>query len=66
MTAVLTAFYMMRVLLLTFFGEYRGHAHPHESPLAMTIPLVLLAGLSTVSGFLDARNWVRRSPTGCS
>jgi NADH-quinone oxidoreductase subunit L len=53
-TAVLTAFYMMRVILLTFFGEYRGHAHPHESPPVMTIPLLLLAGLSAVTGLLGA------------
>ena len=31
-TAVITAFYMTRAVLLTFFGEYRGHGHPHESP----------------------------------
>jgi NADH-quinone oxidoreductase subunit L len=53
-TAILTAFYMTRAVLLTFFGEYRGHgehpAHPHESPRAMTIPLVVLAGLSVVAG----------------
>ena len=53
-TAILTAFYMSRAVLLTFFGDYRGHAHPHESPTAMTAPLVLLAGLSCVVGFLGA------------
>ncbi|HEX9410462.1 MAG TPA: NADH-quinone oxidoreductase subunit L [Actinomycetota bacterium] len=51
-TAILTAFYMTRAVLLTFFGEYRGTAHPHESPPAMTVPLVVLAGLSAVVGFL--------------
>ncbi|HLB76506.1 MAG TPA: proton-conducting transporter membrane subunit, partial [Candidatus Dormibacteraeota bacterium] len=51
-TAVLTAFYMTRVMLLTFFGDYRGTAHPHESPVAMTAPLVVLAGMSAVVGFL--------------
>ena len=30
--AVITAFYTARMVLLTFFGEYKGHAHPHESP----------------------------------
>jgi NADH-quinone oxidoreductase subunit L len=30
--ALLTAFYMFRLLFLTFFGSYRGTAHPHESP----------------------------------
>ncbi|MCA1727700.1 MAG: hypothetical protein LC722_08665, partial [Actinobacteria bacterium] len=53
-TAILTAFYMMRVVLLTFFGAYRGHGHPHESPPSMTAPLALLAGLSVVVGFLGA------------
>ena len=53
-TAVLTAFYMTRAVLLTFFGDYRGHGHPHESPVVMTGPLVLLAGLSVVVGFLGA------------
>jgi NADH-quinone oxidoreductase subunit L len=53
-TAILTAFYMTRVVLLTFFGEYRGHAQPHESPPVMTRPLVVLAGLSVFAGFLGA------------
>ena len=48
---VLTALYMTRAVLLTFFGAYRGTAHPHESPLAMTSPMVLLAGLSVAAGF---------------
>ena len=34
--AALTAFYMTRAVFLTFFGEYRGTAHPHESPRSMT------------------------------
>src|SRR6266536_1453050 len=54
LTAILTAFYMTRVVLLTFYGEYRGQAHPHESPGSMTGPLVVLAGLSCVAGFLNA------------
>jgi NADH-quinone oxidoreductase subunit L len=58
LTAILTAFYMTRAVLLTFFGEYRGHgehaAQPHESPRAMTIPLVVLATGSVVVGFLNA------------
>jgi NADH-quinone oxidoreductase subunit L len=53
-TAILTAFYMTRAVLLTFFGDYRGHGHPHESPATMTAPLVLLSGLSIVTGFLNA------------
>ncbi len=51
-TAVLTAFYMTRAVLLTFLGEYRGHAEPHEAPLAMAGPMVVLAALSCVAGFL--------------
>ena len=53
-TAILTAFYMTRTVLLTFFGEYRGHAHPHESPASMTGPLVLLAAASVGVGLLGA------------
>lgn len=48
--ALLTAFYMTRSFCLTFLGNYRGHAHPHESPLTMTIPLMVLAVLSTFGG----------------
>ncbi len=52
--AVLTAAYMTRCVYLTFFGEYRGHGHPHESPRAITGPLVVLAGLSVVAGLANA------------
>jgi NADH-quinone oxidoreductase subunit L len=50
--AGITAFYMTRVMLLTFLGEKRwaADAHPHESPLVMTIPLMILGGLSVVGG----------------
>ena len=37
--AFMTAAYMTRCVYLTFFGEYRGHGQPHESPQAMTVPL---------------------------
>lgn len=50
--ATLTAFYMFRLYGLTFLGDYRGQAHPHESPWMMTLPLILLAGASVVAGFL--------------
>ena len=56
LTAGLTAFYMIRALLLTFHGEYRGHAHPHESPRVMTVALVILAIPSIVVGFVGAPN----------
>ncbi len=54
-TSVLTAFYMFRMLFLTFYGSFRGtHEqahHLHESPKNMTIPLIILAIFSTISGF---------------
>jgi NADH-quinone oxidoreductase subunit L len=54
LVAVLTAFYMTRCVLLTFFDSYRGDAHPHESPRTMTGPLVALAGATLFAGFLGA------------
>ena len=52
--AGLTAFYMFRLVSLTFEGEGRyGHdVHPHEAPKTMTIPLVILALFSVVGGFV--------------
>jgi NADH-quinone oxidoreductase subunit L len=52
--AGLTAAYMTRCVYLTFFGEYRGHHHPHESEKTITVPLIILAFLSIVAGFLNA------------
>ncbi|MEI6105372.1 MAG: NADH-quinone oxidoreductase subunit L [Opitutae bacterium] len=53
LTAVLTAFYMIRLWKITFFGEARSEsaAHAHESGLSMTLPLVLLAVLSIAGGY---------------
>jgi NADH-quinone oxidoreductase subunit L len=53
LTAGLTAFYMSRLLFLTFFGEPRWPEgrHPHESPPIMTLPLVVLGLLAVVAGF---------------
>ena len=51
-TAGMTAFYVWRAMFLTFFGSYRGDAHPHESPPVMTIPLIVLALLSAGGGFI--------------
>jgi NADH-quinone oxidoreductase subunit L len=55
--AMMTGFYMFRLLLLTFHGEFRGTAeqkhHIHESPSAMTIPLIILAVLSFAGGFIE-------------
>jgi NADH-quinone oxidoreductase subunit L len=56
LAAMMTAFYMSRVYFLTFWGKFRGtheqEHHLHESPLTMTIPLMVLAALSVVGGFL--------------
>jgi NADH-quinone oxidoreductase subunit L len=51
LTAGMTAFYVFRAMFLTFFGDYRGHHHPHESPPVMLIPLAILALLSLGGGF---------------
>jgi NADH-quinone oxidoreductase subunit L len=54
--AFLTAFYMGRMLFLTFFGQERfdhHRVHPHESPPSMLVPLVVLAILSAVGGLID-------------
>jgi len=53
-TALITCFYMFRLLYLVFFGENRSaNAHPHESPKVMTVPLMVLAVLSVIGGFLN-------------
>src|SRR6202163_4491215 len=56
-TALLTSFYMFRLIFLTFFGKERydeHHVHVHESPKSMLIPLAILAVLSIVGGWLAA------------
>ncbi|MBR9974212.1 MAG: NADH-quinone oxidoreductase subunit L [Bacteroidetes bacterium] len=52
--ALMTAFYMFRMVTLTFGGEPRWakDKHPHESPASMTIPLIVLAALAVVGGFV--------------
>ena len=52
-TAFLTAAYMGRAYWMTFWGEYRGHAHPHESPKVITVPLVILAACAVFLGFTN-------------
>ncbi len=54
-TAMLTAFYMTRLWVMTFLGESRWDegVHPHESPRVMTVPLVVLAVLSVVAGLIN-------------
>jgi NADH-quinone oxidoreductase subunit L len=55
-TAMLTSFYMFRMMYLTFWGKFRGtheqEHHLHESPATMTIPLIVLAILSMVGGLI--------------
>ena len=51
--AFVTAFYMTRAVALTFFGEYKGHGEPHESPAIMTRPLVALSIPSILFGLLN-------------
>jgi NADH-quinone oxidoreductase subunit L len=62
-TAAMTAFYMFRLVRMTFAGEFRGtheqEHHVHESPATMTVPLWVLAAGSVVAGFV----WV---PLGVS
>ena len=56
LTALMTAFYMFRLYGMTFLGKFRGthdqEHHLHESPLAITIPLIILAILSVVGGWI--------------
>ena len=66
--AVFTSFYMFRMMFLTFNGSFRGTTaqehHLHESPSSMTIPLIVLAVLSALGGFigipevLGGRHWL--------
>src|SRR3546814_2721502 len=63
--AGVTAFYMTRLMLLTFFtpepdghGRWEDGVHPHESPKVMTIPLIVLGALSVLGGALLINNWI--------
>ena len=70
-TAFITSFYMFRLLYMTFFGDYHGaqvdghgshghnahgHGEPHESPMVMLAPLMILALLSLVGGLVGIGN----------
>lgn len=61
-TAGLTAFYMFRLIFLTFFGNARYSAavrhHLHESPPSMTVPLMVLGVLSAIGGFIGLPAWL--------
>ena len=69
LASILTAFYMFRLVFLTFFGSFRGtHEqahHLHESPATITFPLIVLAILSVVGGALGlphligAHHWLK-------
>ena len=58
--AGVTAFYMTRLMMMTFFGEkrWREDVHAHESPLVMTIPLMVLGAASLLGGALLAGDWI--------
>ena len=57
-TALLTAFYMTRLMVMTFGGTFRGHHAAHESPWVVTVPLVVLAVLALVGGGLNLPHWI--------
>lgn len=62
--SIMTAFYMFRLMYLTFFKEFRGTEHQknhlHESPKLITLPLVILAILATFGGLINfpGSNWL--------
>ena len=62
LVAGMTAFYMMRMMFLTFHGEERlspeAAQHVHESPRVMTVPLMILAAGSALVGFLGLPAWL--------
>ena len=68
LTAGLTAFYMFRMIYLTFHGESRVDSHTaehvHESPLSMTIPLMILAILAVIGGFFGVPHVFHLIPNG--
>jgi NADH-quinone oxidoreductase subunit L len=53
-TVFMTAFYMFRIVFMTFGGSYRGEGRPHESPKAMLIPMAVLALLAIGAGWFNA------------
>jgi NADH-quinone oxidoreductase subunit L len=62
--SIMTAFYMFRLMYLTFFKEFRGtehqKSHLHESPSLITVPLIVLALLATFGGLINfpGSNWL--------
>jgi NADH-quinone oxidoreductase subunit L len=63
--SIMTAFYMFRLMYLTFYKEFRGTAeqkhHLHESPSLITIPLIVLGVLATIGGLINlpGNNWLQ-------
>jgi NADH-quinone oxidoreductase subunit L len=62
LASAITALYMLRMFFLTFYGNFRGtheqEHHLHESPLTMTLPLMILAVLSLLGGFLNVPEFI--------
>lgn len=62
-TSAMTAFYMSRLLIVVFFGPEKPDNHPHEAPLSMCIPLVVLGILAIIGGVIPYSyhfgEWVR-------
>jgi len=58
--AGITAYYMTRLMMMTFFGKKRwaDDVHPHESPLVMTVPLIILGVMSLIAGLL-LNGWIQ-------
>ena len=62
--SIMTAFYMFRLMYLTFFRDFRGTEeqkhHLHESPSLITLPLIILAALATIGGLINlpGSNWL--------
>src|SRR3954452_16270346 len=59
--AGVTGFYITRLMLMTFFTGRRWEkgVHPHESPLVMTVPLIVLAALSVLGGVMLLGDWIQ-------
>jgi len=65
LVAGLTAFYMSRLYFSVFFGKHQHYHHePHESPLVMTIPLMILATLAALAGYIPFHHLVTSDGVG--
>jgi NADH-quinone oxidoreductase subunit L len=54
LVAFMTAFYMFRLIFVVFFGSGKGVEKAHESPPVMTIPLIILAVMAVIAGFVGS------------